>query len=340
MKKLHTNREKPILLSGMQPSGQLTLGNYIGAIKNWLELQKNYQCLFMLVDLHTITVKQNPEQFRQNTYDLLAMYLACGLDPEHHPIFLQSHVPEHAQLAWVLNCYTYMGELNRMTQFKDKSQRHEKNINVGLFSYPVLMAADILLYDTNLVPVGDDQKQHLELARDIALRFNNSYGNIFIIPEPYIPPVGARIMSLQEPNKKMSKSDINPSSYINLLDDEKTIFDKFKRAVTDSGKQIVFHPDKPGIGNLMTILSTITGNSLKNIEEYYQNIGYGKFKTDVAEAVINLLKPIQQKFTEISKNTKKIDQILADNAEKAREIAIKKIQQVYDAIGFIHKTHR
>jgi len=232
--------KKPVLFSGIQPSGNLTLGNYLGALKHWVDLQVKCDCLFSLVDLHTITVRQDPKIFRQHCYDALAIYLAVGLDPKRHHVFLQSHVPAHTQLAWILNCYAYVGELNRMTQFKDKSKKNEANVNVGLFSYPVLMAADILLYQTSLVPVGADQKQHVEITRDLAMRFNNIYGEVFTVPEVYHPPLGARIMSFQEPTKKMSKSDTNPSATIFLLDGSETILDKCKRAVTDSGKEIYF----------------------------------------------------------------------------------------------------
>ncbi len=329
-----TNK-KPTMLSGIQPSGHLTLGNYIGAISNWIKFQETFDSLFLLVDLHTITVRQDPIKLRESTYDLLALYQACGLDFDHHLIFLQSSVPEHSELAWILNCFTYMGELNRMIQFKDKSKRHEENVNVGLFNYPVLMAADILLYGTHLVPVGEDQKQHLELARDIAIRFNNIYGEVLTIPEPYIPELGARVMSLQEPLKKMSKSDQNAGAYISMLDSPDEIIKKFKRAVTDSDSEIRSDPSKPGVSNLMMILSAMTGQSLIEIEKNYEGKGYGQFKNDVADAVIARLKPIQDRFYEIRPDTASIRAILRKNADQARVRASVVLNKVREAIGFV-----
>lgn len=326
---------KPILLSGIQPSGHMTIGNYLGAISNWVKLQEQFDCVFMLVDLHTITVRQDPAVLRKNTYDLIAIYMACGLAQDDNLLFLQSSVPEHSELAWILNCYTYMGELNRMTQFKDKSQRHEENINVGLFNYPVLMAADILLYGSKLVPVGEDQKQHLELARDIAMRFNNLYGPIFTVPEPYIPESGARIMSLQEPTKKMSKSDENTGAFVTLLDTPEDIMKKFKRAVTDSETEVRFHASKPGVSNLMTILSLMSGLTMAEIEKHYQGLGYGQFKMDVAEVVIKVLKPIQARFHEIRKDTDSINKILRKNGEMARSRASVMLNKVREAVGFV-----
>jgi len=257
------NRKRPVLLSGIQPSGNLMIGNYIGALKNWVELQDQYDCLFVLVDLHAITVKQDPADLRRRSFEFLCLYLACGIEPEKNTIFVQSHVPGHSELSWILNCFTYVGELNRMTQFKEKSTRHNTNVNVGLFDYPVLMAADILLYGTDLVPVGHDQKQHLELARNIAERFNNIYGEIFTVPEPYIPKVGARIMSLQDPTSKMSKSDDNPNNYVALLDSPDIVRNKIKRAVTDSGSEIKYDESKPGICNLLSIYSAITERAIE-----------------------------------------------------------------------------
>lgn len=327
--------KKPILLSGIQPSGNITIGNYIGAISNWVKLQERFDCLFMLVDLHTITVRQDPAQLHKNTYDLVALYMACGLDVEKNLLFLQSSVPEHSELAWILNCYTYMGELNRMTQFKDKSKQHAENINVGLFDYPVLMAADILLYGSHAVPVGEDQKQHLELARDIALRFNNLYGDVFTIPEPYIPEVGKRIMSLQEPTKKMSKSDANMGAFVSLLDPVDDIVKKFKRAVTDSDTVVRFHEEKPGISNLMTILSIFTGKTLAQIEQDYQGKGYGQFKSDVAEAVVNAIKPIQERFHAIRMDIEYLNTILRKGAEIARSRGALMLNKVRNAIGIV-----
>jgi len=327
---------KPILFSGIQPSGGFTLGNYLGAIKNWADLQHDYTCLFSLVDLHTITVRQDPTQFRENFFAALALNIACGLDAEKNIIFAQSHVPAHTELAWILNCYTYMGELNRMTQFKDKAKKYAVNINVGLFAYPVLMAADILLYATNLVPVGEDQKQHLELARDIALRFNHIYGDIFTLPEPYIPKIGSRIMSLQDATKKMSKSDENQSGVIYLLDSPETILAKVKRAVTDSGKEIIFDEvNKPGIANLLTILSVITNKSIKQLESEYQNAGYGKLKTDVADCVIALLQPVQQHYYALRQDKAYLFDVLKRGSERAFLLAEPMLSRVKKAVGFI-----
>ena len=269
---------KPIVLSGCQPSGDLTIGNYLGALKQWVNMQDSHECYYMLVDQHAITVRPNPEALRKATLDGLALYLACGVDPEKSTIFIQSHVPEHAQLNWILNCYTQMGELNRMTQYKDKSQKSEANMNAGLFTYPVLMAADILLYKADRVPVGDDQKQHLELARDIATRFNNVHGETFTVPDPYIPDFGARVMSLQEPTKKMSKSDTNPSNFIGLLEDPKKITKKIKRAVTDSDEQANIYFDvaeKPGVSNLLSLLSCCTGQTIEQLVPQYEDKMYG-----------------------------------------------------------------
>ena len=287
-------KNKQIIFSGIQPSGHLNIAHYIGAIINWTKLQTEYDCLFTLVDMHTITVRQEPELLREHCYEHLALYIACGIDPEKNIIFAQSQVPAHAELAWILNCYTGMGELNRMTQFKDKSKRHASNINVGLFTYPTLMAADILLYQTNLVPVGHDQIQHLELTRDIAIRFNNLYGDVFVIPEVYTPKIGGRIMSLQDPSKKMSKSDENENAFITLLDSPDVIRQKMKRAVTDSGKEVYSDASKPGVSNLLTIFSAVTNKPINTLEQEYRDGGYGKFKTDIAEAIIEFLKPIQK----------------------------------------------
>lgn len=332
----HTSNT-PVIFSGIQPSGALNIAHYIGAIKNWVKLQKEARALFCLVDLHTITVRQDPAQLRERCYEVLALYLACGIDPEKSLIFLQSHVPAHTQLGWVLNCYAYMGELNRMTQFKDKSQQHEHNINAGLFDYPVLMAADILLYQTNLVPVGHDQAQHLELARDIALRFNGIYGNIFTVPEIYLPPIGRRIMSLQDPTKKMSKSDNNEHSYITLLDSPELIRQKLKRATTDSGKEIYFDvTHKPGIANLLTLFAAVTDQPIETIVQQYQNAnGYSSFKNDLAEAIITFLHPIQQRYATLQQDRTLLNQILARGAAAAQQIAQRTLQQVYEAIGFI-----
>jgi tryptophanyl-tRNA synthetase len=329
---------KPIVLSGCQPSGELTIGNYLGALKQWVNMQATHECYYMLVDQHAITVRPDPDDLRNATLDGLALYLACGVDPEQSTIFIQSHVPEHAQLSWVLNCYTQMGELNRMTQYKDKSQKSEANMNSGLFTYPVLMAADILLYGANRVPVGDDQKQHLELARDIATRFNNLYGNIFNVPEPFIPEQGARVMSLLEPTKKMSKSDTNPGNFIGLLEDPKKISKKIKRAVTDSDEQanIYFNlEEKPGVSNLLSLLSCATGNSIDDLVPNYEDKMYGHLKGDVANAVVELLAPIQTKFHQYRADQDFLNEVMRKGAEKASLRASKVLSKVYEAIGFI-----
>lgn len=329
--------QKPVLFSGIQPTGNLMIGNYIGAIKNWVNRQDEYHCIFALVDLHAMTVRQNPEEFRSRCYELLALYIACGLDPEKSLIIAQSHVPEHTELAWILNCFTFMGELNRMTQFKDKSKKNTDNINAGLFDYPVLMAADILLYQTNLVPVGGDQKQHLELTRDLAIRFNNLYPETFTVPEPYIPEkaAGGRIMGLQDPTVKMSKTDTNEQNYVALLDPPDVILKKVKRAVTDSGSDIRMSEDKPGISNLLTLLSSISDQPISDLEQQYQGKGYGQFKQEVAEAVVEFLNPIQTRYQEIRADEAKLQRQLHEAAIKARKIAQKTLNQVYNALGFI-----
>ncbi len=326
---------KPVLLSGIQPSGQLTLGNYIGAIRNWVNLQADYDCLFLLVDLHAITVRQDPAELRRRCREFLGLYIACGIDPERNTLCVQSQVPGHSQLSWILNCYTMIGELNRMTQFKDKSRKNTDNINAGLFSYPVLMAADILLYDTALVPVGDDQKQHLELTRDVAQRFNGVYGEVFRIPEPYIPPVGARIMGLQTPEAKMSKSDDNEGNGIYLLDEPKRIAKKIKRAVTDSGSEVRAAPDKPGVSNLLSIFSAVTGRSVAELEAEYGDSGYGRFKGDLADAVVAFIEPVQERYRALQEDPAQLDAILARGAERARARADSKLRAVHDALGFL-----
>ena len=331
---------KPVVLSGCQPSGQLTLGNYMGALKQWVSMQDDHDCLYMIVDLHAITVRQDPKQLAEACLDGLSLYLACGIDPQKSTLFLQSHVPEHAQLSWVLNCYAQMGELNRMTQFKDKSAKNENNINVGLYSYPVLQAADILLYQADKVPVGEDQKQHLELTRDIATRVNNLYGDVFRLPDPYIPEFGARIMSLQEPEKKMSKSDSNPNNFIGLLEDPNKLAKKIKRAVTDSDEQanIYFNPtEKPGVSNLLTLLSLATGKSVKALEPEYTDKMYGHLKGDVADAVVTLLEPIQTRYAEIRADRAYLDDVMRQGAEKASARAAETLAKVYKAVGFIPK---
>ncbi|MBE2895107.1 tryptophan--tRNA ligase [Spirabiliibacterium falconis] len=329
---------KPIVFSGVQPSGELTIGNYLGALRQWANLQDDYDCLFCIVDLHAITVRQDPATLRKATLDTLALYLACGIDPEKSTIFIQSHVPEHTQLAWVLNCYTYFGEMNRMTQFKDKSARYEENVNVGLFTYPVLMAADILLYQANLVPVGDDQRQHLEISRDIGQRFNALYNDLFAIPEAFIPKAGARVMSLLDPTKKMSKSDDNRNNVIGLLEDPKAVAKKIKRAVTDSDEPPVVKYDvknKAGVSNLLDILSGVTGKSIAELEAEFDGKMYGHIKSAVADEVSNMLTELQARFHHFRNDEALLERIIREGAEKARSRAAKTLSAVYHAVGFV-----
>ncbi|EGD49169.1 tryptophanyl-tRNA synthetase [Ruminiclostridium papyrosolvens DSM 2782] len=328
--------QKKRIFSGVQPSGNLTIGNYLGAIKNWIPLQEEYECLYCVVDLHTLTVRQKPAELRQRSLNLLALYMACGLDPKKSILFLQSHVSAHAELAWILNCFTYMGELNRMTQFKDKSQRHGDNINAGLFTYPVLMAADILLYQADLVPIGQDQKQHLEITRDVADRFNNIYGDTFTIPEAFIPKIGAKIMSLQEPEKKMSKSDENENAFVLILDSQDAVMRKFKRAVTDSEREIRYdEQNKPGVSNLISIYSSVTGKSISDIEKEFEGRSYGDLKETVGQSVADMLVPIQQRFNEFSSDKEQLNSILKENAEKAAYMARKTLSKVQRKIGLL-----
>lgn len=329
--------EKKIIFSGAQPSGKLTLGNYLGAIKNWKELQEDYNCYYSVVDLHAITVPQEAKNLRANTMQLLAQYMASGLDPEKNTIFIQSHVSCHTELMWILNTMTYMGELSRMTQFKDKSQKSEANLNAGLFTYPVLMAADILLYQTDLVPVGEDQKQHLELARDLANRFNNRYSPTFKVPEPYIPKAGARVMSLQEPTKKMSKSDENENGYILLVDDADTIRRKIKRSVTDSVGLVRYSDEQPGIKNLLDIYSKLDNKSIEDVVAMYEGKGYGDFKNDVAEVIVETLKPIKDQYEHLLSNKDYLEDIYAKGAQKAEYQARKTLRKVYKKVGLIEK---
>lgn len=333
---------KPVVLSGIQPSGELTIGNYMGALRQWVGIQQSYECFYSLVDLHAITVRQEPEKLREASLDALALLLALGVNPHQSVIFMQSHVPQHSQLAWILNCYAQMGELNRMTQFKDKSQKNTTNINVGLFSYPVLMAADILLYKAEQIPVGQDQKQHLELARDIATRFNHIYGDIFKVPEPYIPEVGAKIMSLQEPTKKMSKSDKNSNNFISLLETPKRIARKIKRAVTDSDETARIYYDlehKPGISNLLTLLSCVTDRSIENIVPEYTGKMYGHLKNDVADAVVSFITPVQNRFNLLRNDKEHLNEIMKDGAERAAARAEQTLSQVNEAIGLVTKIY-
>lgn len=324
---------KKTILSGVQPSGTLTIGNYLGALRNWATLQYDYNCYFCVADLHAITVRQVPAELRQNCLKTLALYLASGIDPEANALFLQSHVPAHAELSWVLSCYTMFGELSRMTQFKDKSARHSDNINAGLFTYPVLMAADILLYQPDLVPVGNDQKQHIELARDIANRFNNTYSETFKVPEPYMPKAGARIMSLSDPTSKMSKSDLGDGS-IFLLDDRDTAIRKIKRAVTDSGSEVKFAEGKDGINNLMSIYSAFTEKSFDEIEKEFEGKGYGVFKLAVGEVVADALSDFQDKYKVFISDKEQLNKILIEGAQKASYAAEKTLRKVYRKVGF------
>ncbi len=330
--------QKKVILSGIQPSGIMTIGNYLGAIKNWGVMQDEYDCLFMLADLHTLTVKQEPARLRANTYELTALYLACGLDPEKSVLFLQSHVPAHAELSWILNTVAYPGELSRMTQFKDKCARHADNINMGLMDYPVLMAADILLYQADVVPIGIDQKQHLELTRDLAMRFNNRYGDTFKIPEAYIGKVGAKIYSLQDPEKKMSKSDENLNAFVSMDDDTDTIMRKFKRAVTDSGSEVRRAPDKPGVTNLINIYSLFAGKSVEETEKEFENAGYAEFKRRVGEAVAAGVEPIRREKDRILSDKGYIDKLLASGAERAAAAAERTLRKVYKKVGLLPRV--
>ena len=329
--------KKKIILSGIQPSGSLCIANYMGAIRNWVSLQNDYDSIFLIVDLHSLSAKQVSAELRNRCLSFAAQYVACGIDPDKSTIAIQSHISQHAELSWVLNSLTYMGELNRMTQFKDKSQKNEKNINAALFTYPVLMAADILLYQADLVPVGQDQKQHLELTRDIAVRFNNQYSDTFTIPEPYISKHGSRIMSLQDPNSKMSKSDSNLNNIISLLDEPSVIKKKIKRAVTDSGSDIVFDEKRAGLANLMTIYSIATGDDISKIENDYKGKMYSDFKNDLGDVIVDFLSPIQKEYSLLMKDKSHIEKILKDGADKAVNKAYKTLDKVYRKIGLVKK---
>ncbi len=328
-------KQKPILLSGIQPSGHLCIGNYLGALKNWVSLQETHDSIFLVVDMHALTVRQNPAELRQRCLSYVAQYIACGIDPEKSTIVIQSHVSQHAELMWILSTLTYMGELNRMTQFKDKSKKHAANINAGLFTYPILMASDILLYQADLVPVGADQKQHLELARDLAIRFNSTYSDTFVVPEPCIPKTGARIMSLQEPEKKMSKSDENLNNLIAILDSVDIVKRKIKRAVTDSGSEVKMDKSRSGISNLVQLYSLITDLSVKEVESQYSGKMYSDFKTDLGNVIAEFLEPIQKKYNEISKDKDYLESLLAEGAENAFYRGRKTLSKVYRKVGFI-----
>lgn len=330
---MENTEQKKTIFSGIQPSGIITIGNYLGALRNWVKLQNDYNCLYCIVDMHSITVRQNPAELRRRSLEMLALYLAVGIDPNKNIMFIQSHVPAHAELAWVLNCYTMFGELSRMTQFKDKAAAHSENVNAGLFTYPVLMAADILLYQADLVPVGQDQKQHIEITRDIAERFNGIYGETFTIPEPYIPKEGTKIMSLTEPTKKMSKSDTSGGS-VGMLDDRDTIIRKIKRAVTDSGSEVRYAEGKDGINNLLTIYSCFTGKTIAEAEKEFEGKGYGDFKLAVAEVVADELGKIQAEFNHRLSDKEQLNAILKDGSERAAYIARKTLSKVYRKVGF------
>ena len=327
--------QKKVIFSGIQPTGTFTLGNYIGAVRNWGPLQDDYHCIYCVVDMHAITVRQDPAKLRQNSLQAYALLLACGIDLEKSILFIQSHVRTHAELSWILSCNTQFGELSRMTQFKDKSARHADDVNAGLFTYPVLMAADILAYNADLVPVGVDQKQYLELARNIAQRFNQRYGEFFTLPEPYIPPTGAKIMSLQDPTKKMSKSDENPNGCILILDDKDTIIRKFKRAITDSEAEVCYREGKDGINNLMTIYSTITGKDFAAIESEFSGKGYGDFKLAVGEAVADHLKPIQDEFHRLIQDKAYLKACYTASDAKALAYSQRIVSKVYHKVGFV-----
>ena len=328
-------KDKKVVFSGVQPSGMLTIGNYLGAIHNFSSFSEQYRCYYCVVDMHAITVRQNPAELRRRTYETLALYMACGLDPEKNVLFVQSHVPAHAELGWVLDCYTMFGELSRMTQFKDKSAKHADNINAGLFTYPTLMAADILLYQTDVVPVGIDQKQHVELCRDIGERFNQLYPGTFTIPEPVIAKHGMKIMSLAEPTKKMSKSDENTNAVVYILDDKDTIIRKFKRAVTDSDSEIRYAAEKPGVSNLMTIYSCFTGKTMEEIEREFQGVGYGDFKQAVGEVTADALAPVQNRFHELLNDKAALEAQMKKGAEEASWYARRTLSKVQKKLGFV-----
>lgn len=334
-----TTEKQKRIFSGVQPSGILTIGNYLGALKNWVALQEDYECLYCVVDMHAITVRQNPADLRRRTLEGLALYIACGINPERSTIFVQSHVPAHAELAWVLGCNTMFGELSRMTQFKDKSQKHADNINAGLFTYPVLMAADILLYQADVVPVGIDQKQHIEIARDIAGRFNSVYGDTFTVPDAYISKAGMKITSLTDPTKKMSKSDPNPNSYVHIIEGRDETIRKIKRAVTDSGSEVVYSEDKPGICNLMNIYSAFTGKTTDEIEREFAGKGYGDFKAAVGETCADCLQPVRDEFSRLVNDKPYLEKVMKEGADKAAYLARKTLSKVYRKVGFYAKPN-
>ena len=332
-----TTDGKKTILSGIKPTGNLNIGGYLGAVKNWGELQNEYNCFYCIADLHALTIRIDPSMLRKNALELFALYIACGIDPEKNILFFQSHVSQHSELSWVLDCYTMFGELSRMTQFKDKSAKNTQNVNAGLFTYPVLMAADILLYQADLVPVGEDQRQHLEICRDIASRFNSVYGEVFTLPEAYTPKVGARIKSLTSPTQKMSKSDDDENGTINLLDNKDTVIRKFKKAVTDSQACVKFSEGKDGINNLITIYSAVTGKTFTEIENEFSGRGYGEFKLTVGEAVADMLSPIQEKYKTLISDKAQLEKIYRNGADKARYTANKTLSKVYRKVGLVSR---
>lgn len=327
--------DKKTLFSGIQPSGKITLGNYLGSLSNWVNLQKDYNCIFSIVDMHAITVPQNPKDLRENALLLLAQYISAGIDIENCTIFIQSHVSSHAELSWVLSTMTYIGELSRMTQFKEKSKKNDENLNAGLLTYPVLMAADILLYNTDFVPVGSDQKQHLELARTLANRFNNRYSPTFVVPDGIFPKTAARVMSLQDPSKKMSKSDENENGFISLMDSNDAIVRKIKRAVTDSKGEVDYNDEQLGIKNLLEIYSSLSGKTVQSLVEEYRSKGYGVLKADTADVIISVLEPIRTKTEQYLKDRAYLEEVYSKGAQKARKVAEKTMRKVYKKIGFL-----
>lgn len=329
---------KKIIFSGIQPSGNLTIGNYIGAMKNFVALQDEYDCYYCIVDLHALTVRQDPAELRRRSLELAALYIAVGLDPKKVTLFIQSHVPAHAELAWILNCYTYMGELSRMTQFKDKSRKNEENINVGLFGYPVLMAADILLYQADVVPIGDDQRQHLEITRDIAIRFNNLYANTFTVPDAYYGKLGARVMSLQDPSSKMSKSDNDENNFIAILDEPDAVHRKLRRAVTDSDSRVRFDPEKkPGVSNLMTIFAAMAGLEIPAVEKHFEGKGYGAFKEEVAESVVEGMRPVRERYATLIADKAYLEGVMKSSADRAARAAARTLSKVQKKVGLAPK---
>lgn len=329
--------DKKVVYSAVQPTGCITLGNFLGAINNWLKMQDDYVNIFAIADLHALTVRQNPAEYRKRALSFFAQYLACGLDPQKSILYFQSHVHQHAELAWILNCFTYVGEMNRMTQFKDKSAKHAENVNMGLLDYPVLMAADILLYQSDFVPVGIDQKQHLEISRDVAIRFNNLYSPTFTVPEPFFGKQGTKIYSLQDPTQKMSKSDPDPNGYINLIDEPDVILKKFRRAVTDCDGRVIYAEDKPGVSNLLTILATVTDRTVADVEKDFVNKGYAELKTEVADAVIERLRPIKAEYDRLIAEKDYLASIYKEGAENASRIAQRTLSKVYKKVGLVER---